>query len=174
MDPQKWGFKWIGIPCKRQATPMRYTSNTNSNSNSNRSIILIIIIIIIVIVIRNTSTTNSNSYCGVATTYYCGACDGLTPRPTLRTKGGNPAPSRPRKKEARIYAADIWVDPGKERNARALSERAMEEGLKHNIVPETVYYVDVNEVMALFSKKYCSEQGEKNHGDNNDKNYNSR
>jgi hypothetical protein len=29
----------------------------------------------------------------------------------------------------------------------ALSERAMEEGLKHNIVPETVYYVDANEVM---------------------------
>jgi hypothetical protein len=50
-------------------------------------------------------------------------------------------------KEARIYAADIWADPGKERNAMALSERAMEEGLKHNIVPETVYYVDANEVM---------------------------
>jgi hypothetical protein len=50
-------------------------------------------------------------------------------------------------KEARIYAADIWADPGKERNAMALSERAMKEGLKHNIVPETVYYVDVNEVM---------------------------
>jgi hypothetical protein len=50
-------------------------------------------------------------------------------------------------KEARIYAADIWPDPGKERYARALSERAMEEGLKHNIVPETVYYVDANEVM---------------------------
>jgi hypothetical protein len=50
-------------------------------------------------------------------------------------------------KKARIYAADIWADPGKERNSVALSERAMEEGLKHNIVPETVYYVHANEVM---------------------------
>jgi hypothetical protein len=50
-------------------------------------------------------------------------------------------------KEANIYAADIWADPGKERNARALSERAMKEGLKHNIMPETVYYVDAKEVM---------------------------
>jgi hypothetical protein len=50
-------------------------------------------------------------------------------------------------KEARIYAVDIWADPGKERNAMALSERVMEEGCKHNIVPETVYYVDANEVM---------------------------
>jgi hypothetical protein len=38
-------------------------------------------------------------------------------------------PSSFNAKEARIYAADIWAAPGKEMNAMALSERAMEEGL---------------------------------------------
>jgi hypothetical protein len=50
-------------------------------------------------------------------------------------------------KEARIYAADIWADPGTEGEAMANSEKAMAEGLKYNIVPNFVYYVDVNEIL---------------------------
>jgi hypothetical protein len=49
-----------------------------------------------------------------------------------------------RSPEARIYAADIWADPGTEGVAMANSEKAMAEGLKYNIVPDFVYYVDVN------------------------------
>jgi hypothetical protein len=48
-------------------------------------------------------------------------------------------------KEARIYAVNIWADPGTEGEAMANSEKAMAEGLKYNIVPDFVYYVDVND-----------------------------
>jgi hypothetical protein len=50
-------------------------------------------------------------------------------------------------KTARIYAADIWSDPGTEGEAMENSEKAMSEGLKYNIVPDFVYYVDVNDIL---------------------------
>jgi hypothetical protein len=50
-------------------------------------------------------------------------------------------------KEARIYAADIRADPGTECVAMTNSKKAMSEGLKYNIVPDFVYYVDVNDIL---------------------------
>jgi hypothetical protein len=61
-------------------------------------------------------------------------------------KGGR-SPATFTAKEARIYAADIWADPGTEGKAMAKSEKAMAEGLKYNIVPDFVYYVDANEIL---------------------------
>jgi hypothetical protein len=61
-------------------------------------------------------------------------------------KGGR-SPATFTAKEARIYAADIWADPGTEREAMANLKKAMSEGLKYNIVPDFVYYVDVNDIL---------------------------
>jgi hypothetical protein len=60
---------------------------------------------------------------------------------------GRRSPATFTAKEARIYAADIWADPGTEGVAVANSETAMSEGLKYNIVPDFVYYVDVNDIL---------------------------
>jgi hypothetical protein len=60
---------------------------------------------------------------------------------------GERSPATFTAKEARIYAADIWADPGTEGVAITNSEKAMSEDLKYNIIPDFVYYVDANEIL---------------------------
>jgi hypothetical protein len=50
-------------------------------------------------------------------------------------------------REARIFAADIWADPGTEEVAMTNSLKAMSEGLKYNIVPDFVYYVELDDIL---------------------------
>ena len=56
-------------------------------------------------------------------------------------------------KEARMFAADVYADPGTALEAEAQASKARDNGLKYNIVPEGILYIKAEEVIeGLFEK----------------------